>query len=78
MSNHNGSIPSRTPKYLPLMVTLKQESLDLYMAYHNILMLDTKMNVLDNFRHFDIQVVKNLKNGALADMMAAVEVMLTN
>jgi len=54
------------------MILLKQDSLITDQTYSELLMQDTKVNILKNFEALSIQVSKSLRKGELVEMLASV------
>lgn len=54
------------------MITLKQDTLIPDQTYRELLMQDTKVNILKSFEALGIQISKSLRKGNLAEMLASV------
>lgn len=54
------------------MILLKQDTLISDQTYSELLMQDTKVNILQSFEALGIQVSKSLRKGELVEMLASV------
>lgn len=54
------------------MIATKVDLVNENLSFHDLVMLDTKVGILESFQALDIQVAKSLRKGELADMIASV------